>query len=370
MDIGQTLSYIIHYANVWCLIAIVDSIFVITSTRENHILDKGVKKATYRTGILIIFAALIDMAVFYSFGIPSLRYVILLGYTIVYTVPMIVPLAYSDAVDPTFLQSKNGKAVFITTVIYIISMIINLIFPIYFSVDADGDYIEEMLWYLRPAIMSVTYFSAFAEIIKKKYILSMGEIKTVNHLIVLFIIGVMYTDIFYVGEIIEMITAAGFSFITSMFNNLEMKTDPVTRLANRILYTEDAFKLKDSSDIVVVSLDINELKKVNDNYGHATGDAYLRASAHTYNKYLQNYGKLYRTGGDEFVFLGKNKDDIVKVMKKLCAQPKTDPEFGEFVLSAAYGVVEKNKYESVFEAVNRADKVMYDCKRRMKGMVV
>ena len=370
MNFWHTISHIIHYANVWCMIAIVDSVFVITSTRENHILDKEVKKATYRTGALIIFAALVDMAVFYSYGLPKLRYVVLLGYTIVYTVPMIVPLAYSDAVDPTFLQSKNGKAVFITTVVYVISMLLNLIFPIYFSVNADGDYVEEILWYVRPVIMSVTYFSAFAEIIKKKYILSMGEIKTVNHLIVLFIIGVVYTDIFYVGEIIEMITAAGFSFITSMFNNLEMKTDPVTRLANRILYTEDAFKYQDSSDLIVVSLDINELKKVNDNRGHAAGDAYLKASALTYNKYLQNYGKLYRTGGDEFVFLGKNKEGVTKVLKTLCAQPMTDPEFGDFELSAAFGIVEKQKEESVFDAVDRADKVMYDCKRRMKEIAV
>lgn len=370
MDIWQTISHIIHYANVWCMIAIVDSIFVITSTRENHILDKGVKKATYRTGALIIFASLVDMAVFYFYGIPALRYVVLLGYTIVYTVPMIIPLAYGDAVDPTFLKSRNGKAVFITTVIYVISMLLNLIFPIYFGVKVNGDYAEGLIWYVRPLIMTVTYFAAFSEIVKKKYILSMGEIKTVNHIIVLFIIGVVYTDIYYVGEIIEMITAAGFSFITSMFNNLEMKTDPVTRLANRILYTEDAFKNRDASDLVVVSLDVNELKKVNDNKGHATGDAYLKASALTYNKYLQKYGKLYRTGGDEFVFLGKNKEEVTRIFEKLCHQPMTDPDFGEFELSAAFGIVEKNKEESVFDAVNRADKVMYDCKKRMKGIAV
>ncbi|WP_051671589.1 GGDEF domain-containing protein [Oribacterium sp. P6A1] len=370
MNIWHALSYIIHYANVWCMIAIVDSIFVITSTRQNHIMDKEVKKATYRTGALIIFAALVNMAVFYSYGIPELRYVVLFGYSIVYTVPMIVPIAYSDAVDPDYLKSKNGRAVSFITLIYVISMILNLIFPIYFSVNADGEYSEEILWYIRPVIMSYSYFSAFAEIIKKKYILSMGEIKTVNHIIVLFIIGVVYTDIFYIGEIIEMIMAAGFSFITSMFNNLEMKTDPVTRLANRILYTEDAFKYQDTSDLIVVSMDVNELKKVNDNCGHAAGDEYLKASALTYNKHLQAYGKLYRTGGDEFVFLGKNLEAVTKVIKKLVDQPMTDPEFGDFKLSTAFGIVEKQKDESVFDAVDRADKEMYECKRRMKEMAL
>lgn len=367
MDIGAFFYYIVRYANVWCLLAIVDCLFVIISIRENHIVNKGVKLAVYRTGSLIIFAALADMVTDYVYGMPGLHRLVFTGYTIVYTVPMLVPIVYCSAIDPTFLKSKFGHVALVIAAIYVISMLTNYRHGLYFYIDSNAEYIQGSVWYIRPIVLAVNYFAIFAEIIKKKYIFSMGEIKTVNHILTLFIIGVIYTDIFYTGEIIELIMAAGFSFITSMFNNLEMKTDQVTGLANRYVYTDDSFKFKDFDGLVVVSIDINDLKKINDNDGHAIGDAYLKASALTYNKYLYNYGKMYRIGGDEFVFLGAYRDEVAKVLEKLQQQPKTDREFGEFDLSVAYGLVEKTRGESVFDAVNRADVLMYDCKRKMKA---
>ncbi|ETP72275.1 diguanylate cyclase (GGDEF) domain-containing protein [Lachnospiraceae bacterium JC7] len=367
MNIGQFLYYLVRYANVWCLLAIVECLFVIISTRENHIGSRGVKSAVYRTGSLIIFAAVADMVTDYAYGIASLRQLVFLGYTIVYTIPMIVPIVYSSAIDPTFLKSHFGRVVLVIAAMYVISMLTNFKHGLYFYVDAGAEYIQGSVWYIRPVLLAVNYFAIFAEIIKKKYILSMGEIKTVNHLLTLFIVGVIYTDIFYTGEIIELIMASGFSFITSMFNNLELKTDQVTGLANRAVYTQDAFKCKDFKGLVVVSIDINDLKKINDKDGHAIGDAYLRASALTYNRHLGQYGKLYRIGGDEFVFLGADSEAVSRELELLQAQKKTDAEFGDFPLSVAYGLVEKEKEETVFDAVNRADTLMYKCKRRMKN---
>ncbi|SFG19778.1 GGDEF domain-containing protein [Oribacterium sp. WCC10] len=366
IDILKFIIHIIKYANVWCLLAIIDSIFVIMSTKENHIVNRAVKTAVYRTGGLIIFASIADMIGYYFYGLSDFRYLVFLVYTVIYTVPMLVPIVYSDSVESGFLKTRHGHIVLLIVFMYVVSMFINLFIPVYFTIDEGCKYVQGQFWYLRSMIMALIYFAAFAEIIRKKYILSMGEIKTVNHVIILFIVGVIYTDIFYSGQIIEMIMAAGFSFITSMFNNLEMKTDPVTGLANRVLYTKDAFKYENAGSLVVVSIDVNDLKKINDRLGHAVGDAYLRASALTYNKYLRKYGKIYRIGGDEFVFLGENHDAVKEVMEKLDGMKKTDEEFGNFDLSAAYGILVKKSDESVFDAVNKADILMYRCKRRMK----
>lgn len=57
----------------------------------------------------------------------------------------------------------------------------------------------------------------------------------------------------------------------------------------------------------------------------------------------------------------------MKELEKLSRQERTDREYGDYELSAAYGLVEKEKDETVFDAVNRADALMYDCKRRMKS---
>jgi|GEM_PF-1321001 diguanylate cyclase (GGDEF)-like protein len=367
MKIWQIIDYIIRYANVWCLLAIVECIFLIISARENHIIKKDLRKSVYHTSGLIIIAAIADMIGEYAYAINGLQMYVFLGYSIVYTIPMIVPVVFSSTMDQTFIKTASGKRMLLISVVYTISMLTNYWHGLYFTIDPTGNYVQGSAWYIRPILFSVQYFAVFSSIMKKKYILSFGDIRTINHLLILLIIGIIYTDIYYAGEIIELIMASGFSFITSMFINLKLKTDQVTRLANRAIYTNDAIKNKDKEDLVVVSIDINDLKKINDNEGHAAGDAYLKATALTYNKHLHSYGKLYRTGGDEFVFLGYNKAAIMKELEKLSRQERTDREYGDYELSAAYGLVEKEKDETVFDAVNRADALMYDCKRRMKS---
>lgn len=90
----------------------------------------------------------------------------------------------------------------------------------------------------------------------------------------------------------------------------------------------------------------------------------------TYNKYLQKYGRLYRIGGDEFVFLGRDIGAVTEVFERLHKQDLVDQEFGQQHLSAAYGIVVKMPEESVFDAVKRADKLMYECKKSMKASAI
>ena len=49
--------------------------------------------------------------------------------------------------------------------------------------------------------------------------------------------------------------------------------------------------------------DVNNLKYVNDTYGHQSGDEMIRRVADTLLAHLGSLGKCYRIGGDEFVFL-------------------------------------------------------------------
>ena len=64
----------------------------------------------------------------------------------------------------------------------------------------------------------------------------------------------------------------------------------------------------DSDDFVFVSLDVNGLKTINDTQGHAAGDELIKAAASCMKKCIGSYGRVYRTGGDEFIALINTSD--------------------------------------------------------------
>ncbi|MBQ3921111.1 MAG: GGDEF domain-containing protein, partial [Firmicutes bacterium] len=81
-------------------------------------------------------------------------------------------------------------------------------------------------------------------------------------------------------------------------------TDEMTRLYNRRCYDEDLKEITKtglSEDLVLFSVDVNGLKKVNDTKGHAAGDELIKGAADCLALSVGNQGKVYRTGGDEFM---------------------------------------------------------------------
>ena len=88
-------------------------------------------------------------------------------------------------------------------------------------------------------------------------------------------------------------------------------TDEMTRLFNRRCYDEDLREYRNgelSEDFVLFSIDVNGLKTVNDTKGHAAGDELIKGAADCLALSVGNKGKVYRTGGDEFMAVVYTKD--------------------------------------------------------------
>lgn len=80
--------------------------------------------------------------------------------------------------------------------------------------------------------------------------------------------------------------------------------DELTGLYNRRAYEDDLLQgpaIPVEPDLVYVAVDINGLKEVNDNLGHDAGDELIQATAACLKQVFGHCGKVYRTGGDEFV---------------------------------------------------------------------
>lgn len=79
-------------------------------------------------------------------------------------------------------------------------------------------------------------------------------------------------------------------------------TDELTGANNRRAYEEKIAECEKDipKDLVIVSLDLNGLKVVNDSQGHDAGDEMIVGAVACIKKSFEAYGEVYRTGGDEF----------------------------------------------------------------------
>jgi len=151
--------------------------------------------------------------------------------------------------------------------------------------------------------------------------------------------------------------------------------DALTGLSNRTSYLEalEKYQSNPPSKLGVVFLDVNNLKRANDNYGHEVGDRLICAAAEVIGNSFGKYGIAYRTGGDEFiVFLeGINpeqsyREGLAKFISGIEAVNKTG-EF-EFTFNIAHGFSHcaDAKAETITSMINDADAKMYEDKKKLK----
>ncbi len=85
--------------------------------------------------------------------------------------------------------------------------------------------------------------------------------------------------------------------------------DYLTKIPNRFSFDSQLKKdLSEQESIILFLLDINNFKKINDLYGHATGDEVLIHFSAILNEHPQINSRIYRLGGDEFAILLPKRD--------------------------------------------------------------
>ncbi len=147
-----------------------------------------------------------------------------------------------------------------------------------------------------------------------------------------------------------------------------MKTDALTKMFNRHAYYEEINLYKNGQkpeDMVLVAMDVNGLKKINDMFGHASGDDYIVAAANVINKAMGQYGHIFRTGGDEFMaILHCSVEEAYKLEKQLTECIAHQDNSWVDSMSIAIGVVccEENSDVDIVEIEKLADKRMYENK--------
>jgi len=123
--------------------------------------------------------------------------------------------------------------------------------------------------------------------------------------------------------------------------------------------------------IAVMIFDLNNLKAVNDAYGHKFGDTLIKNSADILASHLGDPKRLYRIGGDEFaaVLVGLSWPELQKIQLNIRSDNRTVMEDMPFSCAVGMARFDKTGDRSVREAMQRADEAMYEDKRRSKGFM-
>lgn len=166
--------------------------------------------------------------------------------------------------------------------------------------------------------------------------------------------------------------------LTEAHGQLEMtaRMDPLTEALNRhafhSLLSRSESDAPQKSDGCVAVIDIDNLKPINDTFGHHVGDKAIRAVARAVRSLIRADDMLFRWGGDEFMVLmfKLDQDEARRRMETLNAVLESDGEqwIGVAVkVSVSAGVAGFNSLPELGRAIEQADQAMYSVKQERRA---
>lgn len=160
----------------------------------------------------------------------------------------------------------------------------------------------------------------------------------------------------------------------------ESATDALTGLPNRRCTLAELDRLfalgrRTGQRVLVVFIDLDGFKKINDAYGHDAGDVFLVEVGRRLSNGLRAGDMLGRLGGDEFVVIGltapSDGDNDEAPRRRLAPLVQGSYDLGEVVIDypgASFGVVHADPHQSnPDEALRAADARMYENKRSRRS---
>jgi diguanylate cyclase (GGDEF)-like protein len=150
--------------------------------------------------------------------------------------------------------------------------------------------------------------------------------------------------------------------LTQLFNRRKINQQ-LQHLARKFLETGENFS--------IILLDIDHFKKVNDNYGHSTGDRVLKAISQTLRAHVRDVDSCGRWGGEEFIVVCPASDstDTAPLAERL-RQLISSPDGEYLAVTASFGVACFSRNSSLTQLLHTADACLYAAKNRGRNRVV
>ena len=156
--------------------------------------------------------------------------------------------------------------------------------------------------------------------------------------------------------------------------------DGLTRLWNRRAFDDamaETFAHIRRSDerYALLSLDIDHFKRVNDTYGHSSGDDVLRAVAQTFLTEVRPFDRVFRAGGEEFAILVSGLDvaaahDMAERIREAVEALSVSVRGDVISPTVSIGVAMANEAATPVELIDAADQALYRAKESGRNRVV
>ena len=186
-----------------------------------------------------------------------------------------------------------------------------------------------------------------------------------------------------IGAVESFSADTGVSTVRRELNELRQssQTDKLTGIANRQSLDARLHGMiaeqheQDESGFAIMFIDIDDFKKVNDSFGHDTGDKVLQMVAQTIQKNLRRSDIVGRWGGEEFLVIlyqvnsEKAVKNIAEKIRMLIEYSRLDLEKTRISVTVSIGATLLTKEDTIKSVVDRADQLMYNSKTAGKNQV-
>ena len=276
-------------------------------------------------------------------------------------------------------NNKKLYLSFIPTLILIVLTFLTLKFRFFFYIDINGEYIKGPYYFL---VLLFVYgyllligIKNFILYFNKKYYLKKEILLSLSSFVIFpLIFGIIQA--FHTGiSIICLGTTISLVQVFISMQNKRITIDSLTKLNNRdklMQHLDSKINNVINNDIYFVMIDIDNLKHINDTFGHVEGDRAIKTIADILKQSCGHYTcMLARYAGDEFsiVFEGslesveKLKNDIYTNLKVY--QELTNGKYN-LEVSLGYSRYDRFKMKNIVELIASADAELYKEKARKK----
>ncbi len=327
-----------------------------------NVFSKRIERLFSIGALCVLALIMVDIADTYFSHQPTLNplryWSSALGYTI-------RPMTLGIFISILLRKRRNYFYLWLPIIVACIIAMTNYWTHIMFYFDQNNVFYRGPLG-LLPHSLSLTYMGLLLYYsIARFNTTDFGEMLLVVYIVAICLIA-MYFETFYSMKYLltGAITCACMVYFTYLYVQI-YKTDVVTSLFNRHSFEKDSEKRR-KRKMVLICVDLNNLKQINDTEGHIKGDEALCVIADVLLEVSENKYRVYRLGGDEFFVVGVNKtlDDAHKYIDKVKSK------LSETKYRASLGCAIYKPGDIFSEVCVKADEEMYKDKLNMKNNAI
>ena len=268
------------------------------------------------------------------------------------------------------IENKIKYFLFVPVVINVILSLLSPFFGFYFKIDAQGVYSRGSLFFVAMIITYIYFFISIIHIIRQKDKIILNEILLLIGFNVMPMIGALIQALFY-GALLAWSSAAFslvivYIYLQERLVHLDIMTGVWTRRSFDH-FMDKRLKQKSIEPFGGIFFDIDHLKKINDEYGHAEGDYAITEIVSRIKGLVKSSEIIARLGGDEFIII--SDESSIERLKELIKDIQLSLSvFNEnsgknYQLSCSFGCgIYSDEFKSMDQFLRYIDHRMYETK--------